>query len=153
MSAILLGPKPGQKRTVKNLGYLFRNWGQIQEFHVIGNDARKSGPEFTLRVLFKDGRAYETEFASWQVALDRFWFRSIFEGIPVYFWDCIVKGSTNRFGSGHLERYTLNETVCTPTQVWRIAYIANQKPETRHSTGADYALTFVGKNDRNQILR
>lgn len=152
MSATLLGPKLGQKRTVKNLGYLFRNYADIQEFHVIGNPTN-SANDFTLRVRFRDGRVYETFFASWQVALERFWFRSIFDGIPVYFWDCIPVGSTNRYGKGSLRTFGEPGSVANPTQKWIIGYFANQKPETRYSTGSDYALSFCGENDRNPILR
>lgn len=151
MSATLLGPKLGQKRTVKNLGYLFRNYADIQEFHVIGNP-QNSTNDFILRVRFYDGRVYETFFASWQVSLDRFWCRSIFDGKPVYFWDCVPAGSTNRFGKGSLKTFGSPDagTVwASPTQKWVIGYFANQTPKGN----SDYALSFCGENDRQKVLR
>lgn len=154
MTATLLGPKLGQIRKVKNLGYVFRNYGAITEFHVIGN-GQNAANEFTLRVRFFDGRVYETQFASWQVAMERFWLRSIFEGIPIYFWDCVPVGSFNRYGRAELRQFgTTNPgPEAKPTQRWEVAYIANQKRETRYSTGADYCLSFLGSNDRGDILR
>jgi len=83
MSATLLGPKLGQKQTIKNLGYLFRNYADIQEFHVIGNP-QNSASDFMLRVRFYDGRVYETFFASWQVSLERFWCRSVGELLELW---------------------------------------------------------------------
>ena len=145
MSATLLGPKTGQKRTVKNLGYLFRNYASIQAFHVIGTPGHPEC-EFILRAQLGDGRVYEAPFASWQVSLHSFWFRSIFADIPIYFWDCVPVGATDRRGKGSLQTFGstgANTVFAHPTQKWIIGYFWGR---TKKGT-SDYAFSFCGAND------
>lgn len=132
----------GVKRTVKNLGWLFKHYGEIAHFEV-----RSLGPElggFDLRAVMADGSTYQTEYQSFTVACELFWFRSIFDGLEVRFYGCSPT-CFNRRPSRNLptwQRYIpMSDDL---TQCYQIAYCANQYQNRRGEWLSDYTFSYLG---------
>jgi len=76
----------GEVKPVRNLGYMLRNWQQIEAIQV---DTFKFEPgekiafcDAFMSVDFKDGRVYTTGFMD-KEGLRRFLDRPIFHGLPI----------------------------------------------------------------------
>jgi len=72
----------GTAYAVKNLGWLLRNWKAVESFRVKPYRGTMRVCETQLVAYLRDGRIYETPFASASVLRD--WLhRPVFRGCPV----------------------------------------------------------------------
>jgi hypothetical protein len=79
----------GKVREVKNLGYMLRNWKQIESIVVSKFELQEAMKilgyqhcEAFMSVHFSDGRIYTTGFMSKEV-LRRFLYRPVLRGLPL----------------------------------------------------------------------
>lgn len=79
MSATIYRPG-NEPRTVKNLGWLLRNWTDVQTFQLLLSPP-KSRCDLRLVAHLRDGGQYETDFASLSVCW-RWLNRPVFQTIP-----------------------------------------------------------------------
>jgi len=73
----------GTYKTVKNLGWLLRNWEQVKNLRVYTQNLTNPGDDAYLVAELYDGRRYETGFAD-QTVLLRWLRRPIFYGLPLF---------------------------------------------------------------------
>jgi len=89
MSAIVYNADGTIYRRVKNLGWLLKHHNDIVALSVVYPDSGTLADyDFILIGHLNDGRYYVCPYASWRVALRRFWFRSIWVGKIVHFIHC-----------------------------------------------------------------
>lgn len=94
--------RPGKPtRKVQNLGWLLRNWKEVERFEV-NEPFKKSDGEALLRAHLKDGGEYTTVFASASVLWD-FLHRPVFFGLSLQWmkgkYREIVKGESLEVGT------------------------------------------------------
>lgn len=71
----------GSVKTVKNLGWLLKNWQIVESFEVFGAESLR-WQECVLVAHLKDGRKYSTNWASRMVCRD--WLtRPVFRTLPL----------------------------------------------------------------------
>lgn len=69
----------GKQKQVKNLGWLLRNWQDVESFCFVYNPNTKTVCDGELIAWLKNGVKYSTDFASFNVCVD--WLdRPIFKG-------------------------------------------------------------------------
>lgn len=71
----------GKQKPVKNLGWLLRNWKQVESFE-IDLPHGQTLAEATLVALLRDGDSYVCEFASYNI-LRNWLHRPVFMGMEV----------------------------------------------------------------------
>jgi len=85
MSAKVFNTAKGTEKTVKNLGWLLRNWRQVESFSwydVHSLYYPETVSDGFLMARLDDGRVFHTSFASYTVFVH--WLnRPVFRGLPV----------------------------------------------------------------------
>ena len=81
-------------KTVKNLGYLLRNWSRVVEFRVTTQNLTNPGDDALFVAELYGGDIYQTGFASSTILLT--WIkRPVFYGVPLYV-DGVFKGEVSK---------------------------------------------------------
>lgn len=81
-------PKKQTWKEVKNLGWLLRNWKQVDSFNIAPIVGKQDGMQWDvlMTAYLRDGRIFETKWASRKVCAE--WLhRPIFRGLPVFWID------------------------------------------------------------------
>ena len=92
-----------QVREVKNLGWLFRHWKEVDHFEILTNDTLGRCDSWRGAYMIahlRDGRRYETPWADRRI-LKRWLDRPVFRGIRVLYRDRLREATTKH---GRCER-------------------------------------------------
>ena len=136
----------GNSRKVKNLGWIIRNHAQINYFTV----QPTGGDSFQLSATLKNGGWFTSKYESFTVSLQLFWFRSIFEGLEVRFYDC-SPSKMNRRVSRKFPNWQVFHISDTLISCYTIGYFANQWEDRRGVQHSDYAFCYCGPDRVAQL--